>query len=117
MIKKLIMVAGIIIMICVGYSLISEESTPVNDTILECQVNITTDRISVNAPESFWGQECMDCHQNPHDPMRGVPSEKEFEGHKNLDCTVCHSDYDNPQRCVSCHDGHALIYEMASWGE
>jgi hypothetical protein len=80
-----------------------------NETILECQINTTIASITVNTPTSFWGQECMDCHRNPHDPMNGVPSEKEFNGHKNLDCLLCHAGYTNEQKCISCHEGHDIF--------
>jgi len=110
MIKKLIMVIGIIIMVSVGYSIIDDQEIQVNTTIIECQTNITTSPVTVDTPESFWGQECMDCHQNPHDPMAGVPSEKVFDGHKNLDCVFCHADYDKPQKCISCHEGHNIFH-------
>lgn len=109
MIKKLIMAIGIIIMISVGYSFIDDQEVQTNSTILEYQPNITV-TVTVDTPDPFWGQECMDCHQNPHDPMQGVPSETVFDGHKNLDCVFCHADYDNPQKCISCHEGHNIFH-------
>ena len=104
--NTIVTIVAIFFMISAVYSVFDIAPVDdVNESIRECQINVTP----ADEPKSTWGQECMDCHQNPHDPMSGVPSEKEFDGHKNLDCVFCHNDYDNPQRCISCHEGHKIF--------
>ena len=104
--NTIVVLVAIFFMISVAYSVFDVAPVDeVNESIIECHVNVTP----VDEPKSTWGQECMDCHRNPHVPMSGVPSDKEFDGHKNLDCVFCHSDYDNPQRCISCHEGHDIL--------
>jgi len=81
----------------------------VNETIVEPVVTQP-----VPQETHVWGYECMDCHKNVHDPMNGVPTDHpgDFAGHKDLDCVFCHSDYDHPQLCISCHEGHKILTEM-----
>ena len=105
---KIITILIVVIMMVMGYTLMVSHDTP-SDEILECQMNISIPTQNLTEPGLPWGYECMDCHQNPHDPMAGVPSDKEFAGHKDLDCVLCHSDYDNPQLCISCHKGHSVL--------
>ena len=107
---SIVLIVGLIGMCISGYMFCTLIDETDNASISECQTNITTVPVTVDTPESFWGQECMDCHQNPHDPMQGVPSETVFDGHKNLDCVFCHADYDKPQKCISCHEGHNIFH-------
>jgi len=94
------------ISMCAFFSFCNQpHGEPVNETILECMI-VEETPVEPGLP---WGYTCTDCHRNVHDPMAGVPSDKEFAGHKNLDCVFCHSDYDNPQLCISCHEGHKVL--------
>ena len=103
---------GIMVLIMTGAGYLvfhHEQGVVVSDEVLECTVEAVEPPVE---HVSNWGRNCTDCHQYVHDPMRDVPSDKEFNGHKNLECILCPGDYEHPQLCVSCHEGHKVITEM-----
>lgn len=104
--RTIVFILMVVFMVAVGYMtcIQDEVSNTVNKTVLTDQPNITTEE----TPD-VWGDKCMDCHRNPHDPMNGVPSDEVYPGHVNLECIYCHSDYDHPQLCISCHEGHKIV--------